>query len=199
MKTMKFWRKTVLIIVAATAALVAKAQQTHETTNPSIYLELLGASNIAGINYDARFKNNSPFGYRIGFGYTYSTYYNMFSGSRSLHGPDIPLEINYLSGKKRSKFELGLGLNVGYYTEKYDTWDVKQYNKDDGTQYVAVEHSGVAKHSQWGYYFFGNIGYRYQPAHGFQFRAGVNPSFNFGGSHALTKGFAPYLSLGYVF
>lgn len=50
-----------------------------------------------------------------------------------------------------------------------------------------------------GHYFFGNIGYRYQPSHGFQFRAGISPSFNLGGDHAVSKNLVPYISFGYVF
>ena len=177
----------------------AHAQQTGETPNQSIYLELFGASNIAGVNYDARFKTTSPWGYRIGLSYTYSEQYSMFSGSNSLYGPDIPLEINYLLGKKRSKLDLGLGLNLGYYTEKYDTWYIKQTGEVNGIPYYESEYAGEAKHSLWGYFFFGNIGYRYQPTRGFQFRAGLSPSFNLGGQHAVTKGIFPYVSFGYAF
>ncbi|MBR1402497.1 MAG: hypothetical protein IJ562_13140 [Prevotella sp.] len=195
---MKHFR-LVMIIIAAILSLGAMAQQTNETPNRSIYLELLGASNIAGVNYDARFKTGSPWGYRVGLGYTYSEQYSMFSGSNSLHGPDIPLEINYLLGKKRSKLDLGFGLNLGYYTEKYDTWNVKQTGEVYGIPYYESEYAGEAKHSLWGYFFFGNIGYRYQPTHGFQFRAGISPSFNLGGKHAVSKGLFPYVSFGYVF
>ncbi len=204
MKTMKIWRKTrhlrlVFITILPIMSLGAEAQQTSETPNRSIYLELLGASNIVGVNYDARFKTESPWGYRIGLGYTYSEEYSMFSGSNSLRGADIPLEINYLLGKKHSKIDLGFGLNLGYYTEKYDTWEISQTGEVDGTHYYESEYAGEAKHSLWGYYFFGNIGYRYQPTHGLQFRAGLSPSFNLGGKHAVSKSIFPYVSFGYVF
>ncbi|MBO7577082.1 MAG: hypothetical protein J6T03_06415, partial [Bacteroidales bacterium] len=69
----------------------------------------------------------------------------------------------------------------------------------NGIPYYEVEYAGVASHSTWGYYFFGNIGYRYQPSHGFQFRVGISPSFNFGGDHAVSKNLAPYISFGFVF
>lgn len=195
---MKTIRLAVLIL-AAIVSIGAKAQQASETTNRSVYLELLGASNIVGVNYDARFKPNSPWGYRIGLGYTYSKQYSMFSGSNSLRGPDIPLEINYLLGKKRSKLDLGFGLNLGYYTEKYDTWNIRKAGEVDGVPYFESEYAGEARHSLWGYFFFGNIGYRYQPTRGFQFRAGISPSFNLGGKHAVSKSISPYVSFGYVF
>lgn len=189
--------KTLLIVFLA-ASQTAMAQQ-DESTQKSLYAELLGASNLIGVNYDSRFKPNSPWGYRVGLGYTYSKNYNMFSGSNSLKGVDVPLEANYLLGKKRSKLELGLGLNLGYYTEKYDVWTLKKVSEEDGIPYYTTEYAGEDSHSTWGYYFFGNIGYRYQPSHGFQFRAGISPSFNFGGKHAVTKSIFPYISFGYVF
>lgn len=189
--------KTLLIVLLA-ATQTAMAQQ-DESTQKSLYAELLGASNLIGVNYDSRFKPNSPWGYRVGLGYTYSKNYNMFSGSNSLKGVDVPLEANYLLGKKRSKLELGLGLNLGYYTEKYDVWTLKKVSEEDGIPYYTTEYAGEDSHSTWGYYFFGNIGYRYQPSHGFQFRAGISPSFNFGGKHAVTKSIFPYISFGYVF
>ncbi len=43
------------------------AQQ--KTRNLSV--ELLGAQNIVGINYDSRFNGNSGLGYRVGIGYGY--------------------------------------------------------------------------------------------------------------------------------
>ncbi|MBR1594704.1 MAG: hypothetical protein IJ659_08035 [Alloprevotella sp.] len=187
------------IVFAAVVSSGAVAQQATEAPGRSIYLELLGASNGVGVSYDARFKTDSPWGYRIGLGYTYSKEYSMFSGSKSLRGPDVPLEINYLLGKKRSKLDLGLGLNLGYYTEKYDTWNMRQVGEEDGIPHYEYEYAGEAKHSLWGYFFFGNIGYRYQPKRGFQFRAGISPSFNLGGKHAVTKAVFPYVSFGYVF
>ena len=189
--------KTLLIVFLA-ASQTAMAQQ-DESTQKSLYAELLGASNLIGVNYDSRFKPNSPWGCRVGLGYTYSKNYNMFSGSNSLKGVDVPLEANYLLGKKRSKLELGLGLNLGYYTEKYDVWTLKKVSEEDGIPYYTTEYAGEDSHSTWGYYFFGNIGYRYQPSHGFQFRAGISPSFNLGGKHAVTKSIFPYISFGYVF
>lgn len=189
--------KTLLIVFLA-ASQTAMAQQ-DESTQKSLYAELLGASNLIGVNYDSRFKPNSPWGYRVGLGYTYSKNYNMFSGSNSLKGVDVPLEANYLLGKKRSKLELGLGLNLGYYTEKYDVYTIKNIGEEGGITYYTTEYAGEDSHSTWGYYFFGNIGYRYQPSHGFQFRAGISPSFNFGGKHAVTKSIFPYISFGYVF
>lgn len=189
--------KTLLILCVAVAQ-SAMAQQV-ENTQKSMYLELFGASNMVGVNYDSRFKPNSPWGYRVGLGYTYSKNYGLLSGSNSIRGVDVPIEANYLLGKKRSKLELGLGVNLGYYKEKYDTWDLKEIGKEDGITYYESIYKGEDSRSLWGYYCFGNIGYRYQPSHGFQFRAGISPSFNLGGKHAVSKSVFPYISFGYVF
>jgi hypothetical protein len=187
-----------IMIVWLAATQTAMAQQ-NESTQKSVYLELFGASTLVGVNYDARLKPNSPWGYRVGLGYTYSEYNGLFSGSTSLRGVDVPLEGNYLLGKKRSKLELGFGVNLGYYTEKSKEWTIKKVAEEDDITYYITEYVGENSHNLWGYYFFGNIGYRYQPAHGFQFRAGINPSFNLGGEHALLKAVLPYISFGYVF
>ena len=189
--------KTLLISCVAVAQ-SAMAQQS-ENTQKSVYLELFGASNIVGVNFDSRLKPNSPWGYRVGLGYTYSKNYGLLSGSNSIRGVDVPIEANYLLGKKRSKLELGLGVNLGYYKEKYDTWDLKEIGKEDGITYYESIYKGEDSRSLWGYYCFGNIGYRYQPSHGFQFRAGISPSFNLGGKHAVSKSVFPYISFGYVF
>jgi hypothetical protein len=189
--------KTLLISCVAVAQ-SAMAQQV-ENTQKSMYLELFGASNIVGVNYDSRLKPYSPWGYRVGLGYTYSKNYGLLSGSNSIRGVDVPIEANYLLGKKRSKLELGLGVNLGYYKEKYDKWDLKEVKKEDGFTYYEGVYAGEDSRSLWGYYCFGNIGYRYQPSHGFQFRVGISPSFNLGGKHAVSKSVFPYISFGYVF
>ena len=193
---MNYLKTLLIVFLAATQTAVA---QQNESTQKSVYAEILGASNLIGVNYDARFKPNSPWGYRVGLGYTYSKNYNMFSGSNSLNGVDVPFEANYLLGKKRSKLELGFGLNLGYYTEKYNVYTVKNRSEEGEIPYYVEEYAGEEKHCTWGYFFFGNIGYRYQPSHGFQFRAGISPSFNLGGKHAVTKSIFPYISFGYVF
>ena len=50
------------------------AQQT--TRNLSV--ELLGAQNIVGVNYDSRFDGNSGLGYRVGIGYGYGNNSGLF-------------------------------------------------------------------------------------------------------------------------
>lgn len=192
-------KTTVLLLALLAAVLTAGAQQPAAGRQPSVYAELFGASTLAGISYDARLKPGSPWGYRVGLGYAYARSSGIFAGSTSLKGASVPMEANYLLGRRRSKLELGLGLNLGYYSERYDTWTVKPAGEVGGVPYYEMEYAGEQRHSTWGYYLFGNIGYRYQPSRGFQFRVGVTPSFHLGGRHAVSKKWAPYVSFGYVF
>lgn len=71
-----------------------------------VSLELLGAQNLAGVNYDSRFKGNSGLGYRvgIGFGYGNSSYWI----NQDIKGVGVPIELNYLLGKRHHKLEVGL-------------------------------------------------------------------------------------------
>ena len=56
------------------------------------------------------------------------------------------------------------------------------------------------KENRFGYFFFGDIGYRYQRPNGFMFRVGVSPSFNFGDKYGLNKtAFFPYIGFGWSF
>ncbi|MCW4112458.1 hypothetical protein [Segatella copri] len=174
------------------------AQQ--KTRNLSV--ELLGAQNIVGINYDSRFDGNSGLGYRIGIGYGYGDNSGLFD--QKINGVGVPLELNYLLGKKNSKLELGFGASLGVYQVK----ETIGYVKDTGW-YPGGENTDetspkidfyTSSKTQFGYFLFGNIGYRYQRPNGFMFRVGVSPSFNFGDKYGLKKAaFFPYIGLGWSF
>ena len=71
-------------------------QKTH-----SLSVELLGAQNIVGINYDSRFNGNSGLGYRVGIGYGDNS--GLFD--QKINGVGVPLELNYLLRKKISSLE----------------------------------------------------------------------------------------------
>ena len=94
-------RKIVLSLFALCCFSAVMAQQ--KTRNLSV--ELLGAQNIVGINYDSRFNGNSGLGYRVGIGYGYGDNSGLFD--QKINGVGVPLELNYLLGKKNSKLELG--------------------------------------------------------------------------------------------
>ena len=153
-------RKIVLSLFALCCFSAVMAQQ--KTRNLSV--ELLGAQNIVGINYDSRFDGNSGLGYRIGIGYGYGDNSGLFD--QKINGVGVPLELNYLLGKKNSKLELGFGASLGVYQVK----ETIGYVKDTGW-YPGGENTDetspkidfyTSSKTQFGYFLFGNIGYRYQ-------------------------------------
>ena len=165
-------------------------------------IELLGAQNTVGINYDSRFKGTYGLGYRVGIGYGYGRNSGWFD--ESIKGVGVPLELNYLLGKKNSKLELGFGASLGIYRVKGEVayYNNLEWYSDRYNTYEKVSESYYYTSSgcQFGYFLFGDIGYRYERAGGFMFRIGVSPSFNFGDKHGVTKSFFyPYLGFGWSF
>lgn len=189
--------RIILITIFLFAATGLFAQKTRH-----ISVEILGAQNTVGINYDSRFKGTCGLGYRVGVGYSYGRNSGWFD--QSIKGVSVPFELNFLLGKKHSKLELGFGASLGAYRVKetigYYT-DAEWYS-DGGDTYDRVSEIYYYTSSgyQFGYFLFGDIGYRYERASGFMFRIGVSPSFNFGDKHGVTKSvFYPYLGLGWSF
>ena len=85
-------RKIVLSLFALCCFSAVMAQQKTRCLS----VELLGAQNIAGINYDSRFEGNSGLGYRVGIGYGYGNNSGLFD--LKINGVGVPLELNYLLG-----------------------------------------------------------------------------------------------------
>lgn len=109
----------------------------------------------------------------------------------------VPLELNYLLGEKKSKLEVGFGASLGVYHVKETSWFYSQPVPPE-TEEIAERYE--SKENRFGYFLFGNIGYRYQRTNGFMFRVGLSPSFNFGDKHGLSKSaFYPYIGLGWSF
>lgn len=79
----------------------------------NISVELFGAQNTIGINYDSRLKGNSGLGYRIGIGFGYADNFNLFD--ENIKGVGMPLEMNYLLGNIHNKLEIGIGTSLGFY------------------------------------------------------------------------------------
>ena len=176
-----------LCIVIAFCAISIPAASQSRSHGRSIYGELLGPSQGLGISYDARIKKESSegFGWRTGagVGYEYSsitaiynidgnwvdTYNQMFRLA-------IPIEVNYLLGKGRSKFESGAG----------------------GSMCVDLYRSasGAKPKSAVGVIPYVNIGYRYVADKGFMFRIGVSSSYSFNGDRVV---FYPYIGFGKEF
>ena len=190
---------TLLLAMCLMGGFVAQAQEVPER---SLSLELFGAQNTVGINYDSRFKGNHGLGYRVGVGYGYSETSTIASSSYALQGIAVPIEINYLFGKDRHKLELGLGTSLGYYYEKCHVWTSVGPAPGDvsgGPPYFGyADYYKKVTRNSFGYFVFGNIGYRLQTNRGFLFRAGFTPSFNFGDQYGIhRKWYYPYVSFGW--
>ena len=180
--------------------LVCVACQAKISTTRAVYLEFVGASIPVGVNFDTRFPN-SHFGYRVGLAYTIGGIGEVSEDNcmkdEEIRGINIPLELNYLLGnsQKKSRLELGIGVNMGLYEH------AEGYSLECGGP---MEPSTIEKDCMFGYFIFGNIGYRYQKRKGLLFRVGISPKFDLGGECGIDNyigilSFIPYLSFGYSF
>lgn len=134
----------------------------------NIFVEIGGQGLLFTANYDTRFSNKSNgLGARVGIGYL------AVSGN---HATTVPISLNYLLGKGKNFFEMGLGTTLLAVKGNEDTFSFNESKSN----------------------FVGSMSfaYRLQPSDGgFSFRAGLSPIFN-------KDFFMPYyagLSLGYTF
>ena len=181
--------------------------------NKSVYLELLGPSNLVGINYDARFNNHTRFGWRAGLSFAYGKNSGLFEQGSDVRGYVVPLEVNYLVGRQKNNLELGLGTGLGIYnvhetrgevvngpasslTAEQQKHVIGEYKTDNGTQTLLAYRES---RNTFGYYFFGNIGYRHVSNNGFLFRAGITPAFTFSKDASKKVNFRPYVAFGWAF
>ena len=181
--------------------------------NKSVYLELLGPSNLVGINYDARFNDHTRFGWRAGLNFAHGKNSGLFEQGSDVRGYVVPLEVNYLVGRQKNNLELGLGTGLGIYnihetrgevvngpasslTAEQQKHVIGEYKTDNGTQTLLVYRES---RNTFGYYFFGNIGYRHVSNNGFLFRAGITPAFTFSKDASKKVNFRPYVAFGWAF
>lgn len=220
-------------------ALMAQETNDNKVKDHAVYLELLGGSTMVGVNYDQRFKGNWHWGWRAGLAFAYSNSDNFLSGSNDERYWSVPVGINYLIGNRRDNLEIGLGASIGFvnqhYTEVYlsqEEISKENYDRygsdyslipdkpgelscqlyyDESAQRAYLEYIMGRNRSDntFGYYFFGDIGYRHVGKSGFLFRVGLNPAFNFGGKHAISRAYGSdsfhkfslgaYLGFGWAF
>jgi hypothetical protein len=118
--------------------------QDREFAKNSLYFEFLGNGGLYSINYE-RALTSSLYA-RLGFG----TWTTEFMGSPETKMTTIPVMINYITGNKRSHFEIGGGFLFGSLKE----------NEVSNPVFDLIAF----------------LGYRYQPAErGFLFRVGLTP------------------------
>lgn len=207
-------KRALIVSLCLCMVLTNSAQEKNETdTHNNIYIELVGGSSLVGVNYDARFNDHTRWGWRAGLSWTYTNR----TGFIDVYSNDIrywavPIGINYLIGNKKKALEIGLGASVGLVNYHYTlvssrTEDVSQadyerysndysllpnnavlYYDDDAQKayLVSYDYNNRSKNT-FGYYFFGDIGYRHVANSGFLFRVGLSPVLNFGGKHAVSR------------
>ncbi|BAU53170.1 hypothetical protein [Mucilaginibacter gotjawali] len=150
------------------------ADSSLKTRAQNVYVEFAGPGLYFSANYDTRFsKRRDGIGGRIGVGYL-DNYGSSFTS--------VPVQLNYLLGKKSKYFEAGLGATWVYFRAPGNVYsDIIYFNRTRGGNSTVL---GTM-----------TFGYRYQPVDGgFSFRASFNPLFN-------SSNFEPYvgISLGYTF
>lgn len=124
----------------------------------NLFGELLGPSFGIGIGFDSRFRNGTPFGYRVGISHTAGSY-DDYDQSLDFKGVCFPLEINAIFGERKSKFEIGVGVTPSILHREYTAW----FRIDDNTtRGIKLNILGTI-----------NIGYRYQRERGFFLRTGL--------------------------
>ena len=145
----------------------------------AVYVEFGGASRGVGIFYDARLPRYAHWGYRVGLSYSEETgNYDLISDNGLTHGVGIPAEFHLLIGGRRHYFELGQGINVGLYQDRY-------YGAQDLDASAGLGKSLAPRHAEWGYFFYNTLAYRYQAREGAFLHIGLTPSYSFGGNHAV--------------
>ena len=192
-------KKNVFLIITVLVAGLLTASSTYGQNGRTLYLELFGASNGLGVNYDARFDRDGSTGWGwrtgLGFGYRYSSTglaYDFSEKSGTQVGEtteitishiynqsfraSVPLEINYLLGSGPSKLDLGAG---GLFCADL---------------YTAAD--GAKPHLAFGVSPYLSAGYRLVTEKRFVFRAGFMSPFTF---RTREFPFWPYISFGRAF
>ncbi|WP_345947830.1 hypothetical protein ABDD95_13340 [Mucilaginibacter sp. PAMB04274] len=178
-----------IVLTLKVSAQTADSISTHRAQN--VFAELLGAGVTFSVNYDTRFGNRRDgLGGRLGAGFFAEDGDKLFT---------LPMQLNYLLGKKGKYFEIGLGAT--YYNAKNRPENYNVFYNGSNGQYIYSEDNDdgilvVNRGNGSGLLGTMTFGYRYQPLNsGFSFRGYINPVFD-------SKNFIPYffgLSFGYTF
>lgn len=139
----------------------------------NFFVELFGPTmSVIGVGFDSRFRPSSPFGFRVGLAYTNGSYTDTPSDCLDFKGINIPLEVNAIFGKRKSKFEIGIGAVPAILQR--ERWKYKySYAYDDNVIYSIVTESSHTKGTRLNITGLLNVGYRYQRQTGFFMRIGL--------------------------
>lgn len=187
-------KKLLLLFIGTLVAGAIFAQtDNHYTTEPAfdgfhknIFVEGLGANLMVGINYDMRLQRGrmDGIGFRVGIGGGALSGTDTYGEPASFGLITMPIECNYLIGKKRSSLLTGIGILPIYASVE-----------GNGT----IEETGERAFIDANGFGFGgylSLGYRFQPLrNGFMFQINWNPLIS-------KAGFSPKwlgISIGYGF
>jgi len=148
-----------------------QAQVAERTKSQGVFVEVLGNGLIYSVNYDTRFSQRfDGFGGRAGIGYI------AIEGTRLT---TMPFLVNYLFGKEKHFFEIGVGTTFLAASDNSATIGPVGDRERDSA-------------------FIGtmSLGYRLEPTDGgFTFRAGITPFFD----SSIFWPLWPQVSFGYAF
>lgn len=202
-------KKTVFVLALLLSHLLAQplsaktADSTYVMPWHCAFVEVGGASDFIGIDYDMRLSRTSRWGFRTGVSWAYQSESSYSETKENYVG--FSTEMNYLIGGRRNHLELGIGnklwlikyeLKGGYYNSPFAI---------DGGE----TQQPYSCHKTWVRDFiYLNIGYRHEALHGFQFRCGATPMINVTNGWYQADGkwidqgdifIAPYVSFGWAF
>ena len=150
----------------------------------AVFVEALGNGLLLSANYDMRLKKGvqDGLGIRVGMGGFSFDAFDTEGLIVDVGVISLPLEVNYMVGKKRTAFEAGIGTTLVYATAS-----VNDFTSPDNDLLTARGFGATG---------FLNIGFRAQPLNnGLIFRINWNPGFNSSGFYPTWFG----MSLGYSF
>lgn len=168
MKIKSFFILSLALFITSIAIAQTQESTIAEKRAQNIFVELGGQGLLFTANYDSRFsKRRDGLGGRIGIGHI---------GENGDRATTVPISLNYLLGKEKHFFEMGLGASL-------------MLIGGDGDSLLFDENNSSVLGTM-------SFAYRLQPNdRGFSFRAGLSPIFN-------KNFFIPYyagISLGYSF
>ncbi|SDL52927.1 hypothetical protein SAMN04487898_12031 [Pedobacter sp. ok626] len=165
--------KRILLLMLLGMCALSNSAEAQESTSraQNVFVEIGGQGILFSANYDTRFGNRRDgLGGRVGIGYV------------AIDGTSvttIPVSLNYLLGKGKNFFEIGLGTTYGS-AKLGDDFLSDDDNNESGSAFIGTM----------------SFMYRLQPVDsGFALRAGFTPVFT-------SNYFIPYyvgVSLGYTF
>ncbi len=182
-----------LIMLIVIFVIPAHSQERKDIYRSKSFFIEFGGSGVAALtgNYDFRFfkGRNDGIGMRIGIGGESSNSKPLFGdGEIKIKLFTVPLEVNYILGKKRFSFEIGYSLT--YISE---------------TEYSSLQYSGYNKTNQSGSFVVSYVpmGFRLKPkTDGFMLKFNLGPLINYSAPNVFHRDKNQFwfgLAIGYSF